>query len=240
MDNAVYAALGRQAGLRDEMRLVANNLANASTSGFRRETTLFSEVVSRLHVEGGSISMGTARVRVTDFAPGSVEVTGGPLDLAVDGPGFFQVETPDGPRLTRSGAFAPDAAGVLRTPEGHALLDEGGAPLALPAGAGAIVVAGDGSVAVDGRGIGRIAAVAPADPASLSREGGKLFRAEGPVDPTGARILQGELEGSNVSPVEELARMIEVQRAYELGANLLTREDERIRSALRILGGGGA
>jgi flagellar basal-body rod protein FlgF len=236
MDNAVYVALGRQAGLRDEMRLVANNIANISTTGFRRETTLFSEVVSRLAVEGGSVSMSRARIRVTDFAPGPSGATGGALDLAIDGPGFFRVETPQGERLTRAGAFMRRPDGVVATVDGHALLDAGGAPVVLPAGVGEISVTPDGAVVADGRPVARLGLSVPQDPTDLVRETGQLFRAEGPLDPMEPRLRQGFLEGSNVAPVDELARMIAVQRAYEAGQRALDQEDERVRNALRTLG----
>ena len=236
MDNAAYVSLGRQAGLRAEMRLVANNLANMSTDGYRRETTLFSEVVAALPVEGGSVAMSTARVRRTDFAAGDLAATGGPLDVAIDGDGFFQVETPDGPRLTRDGAFLRGADGTLATAAGDAVLDVGGAPIPLPPDAAAVTIAPDGTVAADGRPLGRIGVFLPETPADLRRESGRLFRAEAAPAAVDRPLLQGRLEGSNVEPVAEIARMIEVQRAYELGQKLLDREDERTRNAVRVLG----
>lgn len=237
MDNAVYVALGRQAGLKDEMRLIANNLANMSTSGYRREATVFSEVVARLPVEGGSVSMSRARVRVTDFAPGTAEATGGALDLAIEGPGFFRVETPAGERLTRAGAFLQRADWTVATAEGHVLLDAGGAPVVLPPGSTEIAVSADGSVSVDGRPAARLGLVAPTDDALLTRESGQLFDATGPVEPVETHLRQGFLEGSNVSPVTELARMIAVQRAYEAGQRALEQEDQRVRTAVRTLAG---
>lgn len=235
MDNAVYLALSRIAGLQKEMQAVANNVANMSTSGFRRESVLFAEMIEALPVEGGSVSMTAARVRRTDMSGGALERTGGRLDLALEGEGFFMIETPLGPRLTRSGAFALDAAGVLVTREGHPVLDPGGAPVQLPPDPGAIEIARDGSISADGRLVGAVAVVVPEAGADLKREDGVRFVYDGPLIPGRAAVFQGFVESSNVSPVAELSRLIEVQRAYELGRALLDREDERMRATLRAL-----
>lgn len=236
MDNAAYLALGRLGGLHREMQAVANNIANMSTAGFRREGIVFAEVIAALPVEGGSVSIATARVRHTDFADGGMERTGGAFDLALEGEGFFLVGTPEGERLTRAGSFLRDAAGLLTTAEGHPVLDPGGAPVQLPLAASAIEVTRDGAVTADGQVVGAVAVVRPENPDDLLREDGVRFRADGPLVPAEAAVFQGYLEASNVSAITELARMIEVQRAYEIGQTLLDREDERVRTAVRTLG----
>jgi len=237
MDNAIYATLSRQSGLMARMQLVANNIANASTTGFRAEGMLFSEFIRTLGPGEPSLSMAAARVRVTDLAPGAAAMTGGSLDLAIEGEGFFLVAAPEGERLTRAGAFATDEAGNLVTMQGWPVLDAGGAPLFVPPGAGAVTVAADGTISAGGRPLGQIGLVLPADPLALVRLDGVSFRSDGGLDPApGARVLQGFLEGSNVDPVLEVARMIEVQRAYEMGQSFLEREDERIRNVIQTLG----
>jgi flagellar basal-body rod protein FlgF len=236
MDNPGYIGLTRMAGLADELRVVANNVANAATSGFRGEAVVFAEVLARAEVDGGALSMAAPRGHATDFSSGGLSPTGGALDLAIDGDAFFRIETPEGVRLTRAGAFRLDADGRIVNAEGHALLDEGGAPLAVPADAGRLTVAPDGTLAADGRQIGAVGLVT-ASAASLSREGGVRFVAAGPTPPAeGARVLQGFLEQSNVDPVNELARLVELQRAYELGQSFLDLEDDRLREAVRTLG----
>ncbi len=236
MDSPSYVALTRQSGLASELQLIANNIANLSTSGYRRESTVFTEMVRALPVEGGSISMTDAGVRVTDFAEGQLVPTGDALDLAIDGDGFFQVETPDGVGLTRSGAFARNAEGELVTMGGLRVLGDGGAPVLLPPDAGAIAVAGDGTISADGAAIAKLGLVRPEDPGALTRRDGVVFAGGATVPAEDASIVQGFVEGSNVSPVEEMARMVSVQRAYELGQRLLDKEDERIRAAIRTLG----
>lgn len=229
-----YVTLSRQSGLMREMQSVANNVANMSTTGFRREGVVFSEFIAATGSE--SVSMAAARARRIDLSPGSLEATGGVLDIAIQGRGFFQVETPDGERLTRAGAFLTNDAGELSTPDGHRALDEGGTPIFIPPDAVSIAVASDGTISADGRAIARIGLFEPADPADLSRETGALFAVEGElVAVVGGAVQQGFLEGSNVNPVHEITRMIEVQRAYELGQSLSERESERVSNVIETL-----
>ncbi|MFQ6546817.1 flagellar hook-basal body complex protein [Aestuariibius sp. 2305UL40-4] len=236
MDNAGYAALTRQSGLMNEMRLIANNIANTSTTGYRQEGIIFSEYVADIG-EAPSLSMATGRVKMTSQSQGALTQTGNPFDLAIEGDGYFQIETTEGLRLTRAGHFTPNAEGDLVTPDGHRVLDAGGAPVFVPTDLGTVGIAADGTVSAGGTPLAQIGVVQPSDPTALMREQGTLFVPEGEVLPVeNGRILQGFLEESNVSPVLQISRMIEVQRAYELGQSFLENEDERMRSVFRLLG----
>lgn len=229
MDNAGYTQLTRQSGLMREMQLIANNIANASTTGYKTEGALFSEFVKALDRDHGSLSMANAAVRQTNFTQGTLTQTGGPFDLAIEGEGFFQVLTPQGERLTRAGSFTPNENGDLVTMDGFPVLGAGGAPVFVPRDAGPIAIGGDGTISAGGDPIGQIGLVVPDDPTALTREGGTHFIAEGPVAPAlDARMVQGFLEQSNVNPIIQIGRMIEVQRAYELGQSFLEQEHERI------------
>ncbi|MFD1510108.1 flagellar hook-basal body complex protein [Lacimonas salitolerans] len=233
MDNTGYTTLTRQTGLMREMRVVANNIANMATTGFRQEGLIFAEHVKRV-TDGPSLSMATANVRNTSLMQGALTQTNGRFDLAIEGEGFFLIETPRGERLTRAGSFTPNAEGDLVTPDGFRVLDAGGAPIFVPPDAGALGISADGTISSDGQPLGQIGLFRPADPNSLIREDGVMFRSEDGIEPVEeARILQGFLEGSNVDPLGQIARMIEVQRAYELGQKFLETEDERIRSAVK-------
>ena len=228
MENAIYASLTRQSGLMKEMRVVANNIANANTTGYRREGVIFAENLSALDRNGDTLSMADARGRMLDLKQGVLTQTNGNLDLAIEGDGFFMVETPDGPRLTRAGAFLPSAEGELMTADGNRLLDEGQAPIILPAGAGKVAVGADGTMSANGAPFARIGVFDAPEGSDLTRQGGTLFALDGDAEPVEApRIQQGFLEESNVDPVFEISRMIEVQRAYELGQSFLDREDQR-------------
>lgn len=236
MDNAGYVGLTRLKGLGDELRAVANNVANVSTTGYRAERLVFAEVMVAADTDGGGLSMASPRAHWTDTSPGGFRATGSELDLAIQGDGFFQVLTPDGPRLTRAGNFQRNADGAVVSVDGHPLLDAGGGPVAVPADARQVAIGRDGTISADGQQVGRIG-LFTAPPETLLRETGVLFRSSAPLAETNdGQIAQGFLEESNVSPVGELSRMIEVQRAYELSQNFLSQEDERLAEAVRVLG----
>lgn len=231
-----YVTLTRQSGLMNEMRAVANNLANLSTTGYRREGVIFSEWVRAAEGPAGSVSMGTARVRNTDLAQGTLSQTGGTFDFAIEGEGFFMIDTPDGQRLTRAGSYTPGPTGELVNGDGHLLLDAGGAPVFAPPGARSISLSGDGTLSADGVPLTQLGVVLPEDLTAMTRQGGTLFDPGGPVLPAeNASILQGFIEESNVDPILEIARMIEVQRAYELGQKFLDKESDRKDSVIRTL-----
>lgn len=234
MDSAGYVALSRQSGLMREMQMVANNIANLSTAGFRREGMVFAEHVARLEREP-SLSMAHGNARMVDLSQAGLSQTGGAFDLAIQGDGFFLVETPQGERLTRAGSFTPSAEGELVTPEGYRLLDAGGAPVFVPPGA-KIAIGEDGTISANGEAVGQIGLWQPADPLALRHQSGTFFDggAIGPAE--GGRLMQGFLEESNVNPVAEIARMIGVQRAYEMGQKFLDAEDNRARQVIQTLG----
>lgn len=236
MDSTGYVALTRQSGLLREAQVIAHNIANIGTTGFRREGVVFSEFLRRLPDGEAPLSMAAANARHTLFAQGALTQTGGTLDLAIEGEGFFHVQTPGGERLTRAGHFTLNADSEIVTPDGHRLLDDGGAPIFLPPEA-SIAVASDGTISANGEPLAQIGLMRPADPVQLRREGGTLLVPGGEILPAETGVIaQGFLEESNVSPTLELARMIAVQRAYELGQKFLEREDERIRGVVQTLG----
>jgi flagellar basal-body rod protein FlgF len=233
MENAGYTTLTRQSGLMREMQVVANNIANAATTGYRQEGLVFSEHITRMQ-DGPSLSMATANVRNTSMLQGAVTQTGGTLDFAVEGDGFFLIETPAGERLTRAGSFSVSAEGDMVTNDGYRVLDAGGAPVFIPPDAANLNVSPDGTISHDGRPLAQIGLVQPLDRVGLLREDGVMFRSEAGYEPAeGGRILQGFLEGANVDPIGQMARMIEIQRAYEMGQSFLESEDKRIRSAIQ-------
>ncbi|MCV2866084.1 flagellar hook-basal body complex protein [Defluviimonas sp. WL0075] len=237
MDNAGYTTLNRQAGLMQEMRAIANNIANVSTTGFRKEGVVFAEHLARLGADEPTLAMADGVARVTDLRSGPLLPTGGALDLAIEGDGFFLLATAEGERLSRAGSFALSPEGELVAADGARLLDAGGATITIPPGAGQPAIARDGTLSVGGTPVAQIGLYATADMASLIHDGGTRFAVTGPMEPVEApRIHQGFLEGSNVEPVREIARMIEVQRAYEMGQGFLDREDGRIRAVIETLG----
>lgn len=237
MSSSGYISLTRQSGLMREMQNVANNIANISTTGFRREGVVFSEYVKALEPDEASVSIARAQGRITDLSQGPTTPTGGTFDFAIEGDGFFMLETAEGPQLTRAGSFTPDAEGVLVAPDGARLLDGGGAPIFVPPDARSVSLAADGTLSADGTPLAQVGLYQPSDATDLSYRAGSRFAVEGDILPVeDAVILQGFVEGSNVNPIHEISRMIEVQHAYTLGQQFLEKEDERIRSILQTMG----
>lgn len=235
MDASGYVTLTRLSGLRREMDLVANNIANSGTLGFKTQGAVFSEFIADLD-GGSSLSMARASAWAMNLDDGVLSQTGGTFDLAIQGNGFFQIESPDGPRLTRAGNFTPSPGGELVTPDGQRLLDAGGAPVFVPPGARAIAIAQDGTLSADGVPVGQIGLWQPVDPLTLRYAGGNLMSTPEVEPAIGGTIHQGFVEESNVQPVTEIARMIEVQRAYEMGQSFLDAEDERMKNLIQVMG----
>lgn len=236
MDNSLhYLALNRQIGLKLEMDIIANNIANINTTGFRKEGISFTEFVLSAANED-SVSMADPGARYALDRPGGVTQTGGAFDVAIEGDGFFVIDGLDGPVLTRAGMFQISDAGVLSTTNGDAVLDNGGAQIPIGIDAKDIKISTDGTISSNGNIIAQIGVVS-ADPVQMERFGDTAFLVaddafEAVVDP---KVRQGSLEGSNVNPVHEIARMIEVTRAYEMAQSVIQDEDERVREAIQTL-----
>ncbi|MBM2322012.1 MULTISPECIES: flagellar hook-basal body complex protein [Marivita] len=235
METSGYVTLTRQSGLMREMEIIAHNMANVATTGFRQQGIVFSEYIEAVG-QGDSLSMAAARVKSTSMSQGILTQTGNPLDLAIEGNGFFQLETQNGIRLTRAGAFNVNSVGDIVTAEGHRVLDIGGAPINVPPGEADVTVAADGTVSLGEQLLGQLGVVEPEAGADLKREAGVLFQTDAALIPAAnGLVLQGHLEGSNVDAISQLTRLIEVQRAYEMGQKLLDMGDERSKSALQTL-----
>jgi flagellar basal body rod protein FlgG len=204
--------------------VVAHNLANASTAGFRGD-----RVFARL-MEGG----GPEAVAATDTRAGTLTPTGRPLDVALDGEAFLVVSTGAGERYVRGGSFALDPRGLLVTGEGHPVLS-GTGPLTLPPGQ--VVIHPAGEVTVDGAPVGRLRVERAGAPPV--REGANLWIPQGPpAQPTGEDVMirSGHLEESNVDPVSALVEMIEIQRAYGAVHRSLQAADEVMQTITSDLG----
>jgi flagellar basal-body rod protein FlgF len=244
MDSPGYIALSRLTAQRRAVEVVAGNIANADTPGFKASEAIFAAHLAR---QQGSSASGAARDlaftqdRATwrDMAPGALQQTGNPLDLAISGEGFFAVETPRGERFTRSGRFTLSPEGQVVDAEGHAVLTDGGNPLTLPAGTSRIEIQGDGTLRADGAAQGRLRLVRFEDPQKLQAEGDRLFApGQGqealPLDRPA--VVQGAVEASNVRSVVELTRLTAEMREYQFAAQFAEKEGERIGSAVeRIL-----
>lgn len=183
---------------------IANNLANLGTKGFKRDILSFDEVLTM------------KKASATDFSQGPTNPTGNPFDFALQGAGFFKVQTDQGVRYTRNGAFTLDEENTLVTRSGDPVMGEGG-PITI---SGLDVSVGlDGEVRVDGVAIGRISLVDFENPRVLRKEGGNYYACEGDVQevgvPAATSLHQGFIEESNVDATGEMIRMVEAFRAFE-------------------------
>jgi flagellar basal-body rod protein FlgF len=228
MENSISLALASQMALRRRMDIVANNVANAGTAGFKLEGQIVQTMPRRS--TGDRVVYPIDRGSYTDMRAGEVATTGNPLDVAIDGRGALAVQTPQGLRYTRDGRLRQAVDGTVLGSGGHPLVAVGGGTLQLPEEVRALVIAENGTVTADGEEVGQIAVFDLPQGAGLEREAGALFAAplEPPLLPEG-RLRQGMVEGSNVQPVRELAGMMELQRGYERVQKVLEGEDERIR-----------
>lgn len=241
-DNAMLIGLSRQTALRRQMDVVANNLANLDTPGFRAEDMLFAEHVmpnAEVRADRGAdrtLSYVIDRSTVRDFAPGPLDSTGNALDVALDGDGWLAVATPDGERYTRNGALRLDAEGGLVTADGHRVQGEGG-DILFDDDETDVTIADDGTVSTELGEKDRLRVVAFEDNEVLTAEGASLFSAdEAPGAAAETRVVQGAIEGANVTPVLEMSRMIEVTRRYASLAQMMERGDELRRQAIGTLG----
>lgn len=227
MSNSIYATLSRQDGLLKELQVVANNIANTNTTGYKTDRAVFAEYLMATGENTPSLSMGGLAGHSFDLAQGTVKFTGGQFDLALQGDGFFAVETDAGQRLTRAGSFQLSADGEMITPDGARVLSDGSTPIQIPPDVEGLSIAGDGTISANGEVIGQVGIFNPTG--ELRRDTDTRFIADGGVQPAeGTSVLQGALEASNASPVLEMARMIEVQRAYEAGQTVLEQEHQRL------------
>lgn len=236
MENSLIVALSRQSVLGRQMNAIANNLANLNTAGFKSESLVFKERVEPT-AKNQTLSLVQDVTYFRDISEGPLTTTDNPLDLAIRGDGYFAVQTDNGQRYTRSGGFQLDSQGQIVTAQGNPVLGAGGAPLTVPPDASNIVVARDGTISADAQEIGRIEAVAFANPAALSKIGDNLYEAKGqtPQVTRDAVIIQGKIEGSNVNGVTEMTRMIDTVRSYQSASQMVDMEHKRILEAINSL-----
>jgi flagellar basal-body rod protein FlgF len=232
MDNTSYVALSRQMTLERQMSVVAGNIANMNTAGYKTEHLLFEQVLERAG-QPGRVAFVQDVGLIRDLGPGALETTGNPLDLAINGDGYFTVETENGPRYTRSGHFSLNGEGAIVTSGGHRLLDAGGAAIQLPPEVGSISISRDGTISTADGIVAQLGLVRFADDTRLGREGDSLLVTDQVPEPVAAPdIAQGRLERSNVQPILEMTRMMETVRAFQNTQRLLETHHEMVRRVI--------
>jgi flagellar basal-body rod protein FlgF len=249
MQNALLVGLSRQMSLSHELDVIANNIANLDTTGFKADNAAFSQYIMPgardddfAAGKDRRISFVQDRATWVDFSPGTMQRTGNPLDVAIDGKGYFTVQTQRGQRYTRNGALQVNAAGTLVTSAGDPVLGVGG-PIQLQNTDSNISIGEDGTITVrEGASAtsdstrGKLQIVTFANTDQLQKEGSSLFSAPTGVNPgpasTNTRVVQGAIEQSNVSAVAEMARMIDITRTYTQISSILQQAANERTSAL--------
>lgn len=240
MIKGIYTSASAMVPRLKKQELVANNLANASTPGYKKDRLFVQELTKaekRLRPQKSDWQEPMVDQIYTSFAPGAFDRTGNPLNLAIDGDGFFQVELADGSRaLTRNGAFSVSADGLLEIPGGATLIGEGGA---IEVGSGKVEISATGIVTSDGQNVGRITPVTVENFDTLHKVGGSLF-----VVPEGTELIpietsniqQGFLEASNVDIVKEMIEMIISFRNYEADSKAIKTQDDSLEQLFNRVG----
>src|SRR5262249_4121158 len=209
MSSGIYVATAGAVAQSQALDATANNIANASTAGFHGDRVTFKETLGAAKsADVAMVSPGTTRV---DAQAGALTQTDNPLDLALDGDGYFAVRPPNGRRYTRAGNFQIDDERKLVTADGNAVLG----PITIPPGASNIAIDAEGNVSADGNAVGKLE-LARFAPNQMKREGGSLFSATGQaIGGEPPKIRSGMLEASNVNIVRGVVDLVKVSRTYE-------------------------
>jgi flagellar basal-body rod protein FlgF len=234
MDSGLYAAATALMARTDALDTIANNLANSSTGGFRARHTSFSSVLAgyghplETQLNEATNNYGLLGSSHLDMQTGSLERTGGDLDVGIDGPGFLSVQTASGTAYTRSGGLKVSPQGQLTTAAGDPILGTSG-PITIPKGS-TPMISGDGTISVDGAVAGKLKLVEFAPTADPQSMGNTYYTvpAKDVVDATKSQVRQGMLEGSNVNPVQSVIELINAQRAAEGMRHAMTMIDTEI------------
>jgi flagellar basal-body rod protein FlgF len=250
MENALLIGLSRQMALGRELDIVANNIANMDTTGFKADNASFSQFLGGSAGDAGAgggdrqIRFVEDRTSWTDFSQGALQRTGDPLDVAIDGKGFFVVQTTRGQRYTRNGAFSINASGQLVTLDGSAVLGTSG-PITFQPTDRNVSISGTGLITVrEGAGTqeasrGQLQIVDFSKPQQLRSDGGSTFAAPPSITaaapPPATHLVQGAVEKSNVNAVSQMARMIEITQSYSDVAAILQQQSDQRRNALQQL-----
>ncbi len=240
MLEGLYSAAAGMAAQQEQLNAISNDLANLSTSGYKSERVAFSDLLyNPVNIAGTVSSAGagaSAKVIGRSEAPGSIQETGEPLDLAIEGGGYFEVTRANGQKaLTRNGTFGVDAGGSIVNAEGNRLTP----PIKLPAGvsAGEVRIAADGTVTAGQQKLGQIKLVTVTSPEHMLSDGGSEFSptaASGAPHPATGKIRQGALEASNVNVANEMALMVSTQRNYQLTSTAIQDESQMMSIANQL------
>jgi flagellar basal-body rod protein FlgF len=238
MQSSLYVALSGQVALQKRLDTIANNIANMNTGGYRAEEVSFSTILSK--AGPAPTAFAATGENYISRQTGDMIQTGSPLDVAVQGDAWFAMRAPDGIVYTRDGRFHVDEGGALLSVKNYPVLDAGGGAIVLDPSAGPPTIAQDGMISQNGARLGAVGLYSIDPAAHLSRYDNSAVRpdiaATPVVDFTTAGVVQGMTEGSNVNPVLEMTRMIDLSRTFENAANAIQSTENSLQDAVKTLG----
>ena len=242
MENTILVTLSRQLTLQRKMDVIANNLANMNTAGFKSDELKFEEYLDPVATDEG-FQVSDKRVKfvidphmVRNLSAGSQRQTGRDLDVALSGDGWMVVEAPQGERYTRNGQLKLSGDGTLVTSEGYPVLGEGG-PITFEPGESSITIAKDGTISTNQGTKDLLRIVEFENPQDMKKQGSSLYQtAQTPADNENTSIIQGAFETSNVQSMQQMTQMIETVRAYSSVSKMLEAADESRGKAIQQLG----
>ena len=234
MNNSIYATLANQVALNDELSIVANNTANSNTAGFKKDMQVMSNYIAKDKI--ANLKMPNDIASISDFGPGALKQTGKTLDVAINGQGFFVVQTPHGLRYTRNGNFLTNNEGTLIDMQGNAVLSQDGAQTTIPLHDENVFVNKEGKVYASGTEIGNIGVVDFSNQKLLRKTEGSYLMADVEATPAnGYQVLQGFIEESNTNPIIETTKMIELQKKFSISSTLISDIYSMQGNAYRII-----
>ena len=236
MEAASLILLSRQTALQQQINVLSNNIANVNTTGYKGQTVQFQTYVTQ-PAPGEQMNFVVDRTTLRDTSTGATTVTGNDLDLALQGDGYFGVQTPQGVQYTRSGSFSLNSTGDIVTQEGYPVLSLEGQPLNVSGEAKTIEIDQTGRILTDKGEVGKLQVVTFKNEQMMIETGHGLYQTKETGEPvTDTRVVQRALEQSNVKPVLEMTRVTEVVRAYQQTISMIQNENDRMRAAIRTLG----
>ena len=240
MPTSTYVAISAQIAMERRLEAIANNIANVNTAGYRAVGVRFTSELAQ--VGQSQVDFASPGETYVIRNQGPITHTGNSLDVAIDGDGWFAMNTPQGTVYTRDGRFHMTANGDLQSVDGYGIEDSGGSPITLDASGGPVHIAQDGTISQGGKQLGALGLfLIPAD-AKLTRHDNSGVMTDKPADPvedmTANSVRQGYIEGSNVNPILEMTRLIDASRAFQQATTAMAQTDQVSQEAIKTLAPG--
>jgi flagellar basal-body rod protein FlgF len=238
MQSGLYVALSGQVALERRLETIANNVANMNTVGYRADGVSFATELARTGDD--QVAFASTGAGYISRQRGGMTKTDNPLDLAIQGDGWFGIKTPNGIAYTRDGRMRVTDTGLLQTLNGYPVLDAGGAPIGIDAEGGTPTISADGMITQDGKQVSAVGLFSIPDDAKLTRAPNSGVIPSKPATPvldfSQNGVIQGSVEGSNVDPIMEMSKLISVTRSFDSINSAMNQSESSLQDAIKTLG----